>query len=93
MENINEPEDEETRIMKFRFEEILHTLKGRKILKGGSSDEAEKRVAKAEIGRANKILEKHLGNTNNICTVTDGAYTMGQTIKERKGLKRNEKGK
>ena len=42
MENINEPEDEETRIMKFRFEEILHTLKGRKILKGGSSDEAEK---------------------------------------------------
>ena len=89
MENINEPEDEETRIMKFRFEEILHTLKGRKILKGGSSDEAEKRVAKA----ANKILEKHLGNTNNICTVIDGAYTMGQTIKERKGLKRNEKRK
>ena len=93
MENINEPEDEETRIMKFRFEEILHTLKGRKILKGGSSDEAEKRVAKAEIGRANKILEKHLGNTNNICTVIDAVFAIGQTIEERKGLKRNEKRK
>ena len=93
MENINEPEDEETRIMKFRFEEILHTLKGRKILKGGSSDEAEKRVAKAEIGRANKILEKHLGNTNNICIVIDAVYAMGQTIEEKRGLKRNEKNK
>ena len=26
MENINEEEDEETRIMRLRFEEILHTL-------------------------------------------------------------------
>ena len=93
MENINKQEDEETRIMRLRFEEILHTLKGRKLLKRGSSDEAEKRVAKAEIGRANKILEKHLGSTNNICTVIDGVYTMDQTIKERKGLKRNEKRK
>ena len=50
-------------------------------------------VTKAEIARANKILEKHLDNTSNICTVTDVVYAMGQTIEERKGLKRNEKRK
>ena len=51
----------------------------------------KKGVAKAEIDRANEILEKHLGNTNNICTVIDAVYAMGQTIEERKGVKRNEK--
>ena len=53
----------------------------------------KKGVAKAEISRANKILEKHLGNTNNVCTVIDAVYAMGQTIEERKGLKRNKKRK
>ena len=53
----------------------------------------EKGVAKADIDRANKILEKHLGNTNNICTVIDAVYAMRQTIEERKGVKRNEKRK
>ena len=42
--------------------------------------------------RANKILGKYLGNTN-ICTVIDAVYAMRQTIKKRKGLKRNEKRK
>ena len=40
-----------------------------------------------------KILEKHLGDTNNICNVIDAVYAMGQTTEERKGLKRNEKRK
>ena len=53
----------------------------------------KKGVANTEIDRANKILEKHLGNTNNICTVIDAVYAMGQTIEERKGVKRNEKRK
>ena len=53
----------------------------------------KKGVAKAKLGRANKILEKHLGNTNNICTVIDAVFAIGQTIEERKGLKRNEKRK
>ena len=51
----------------------------------------KKGVAKAEIDRANKILEKDLGKTNNICTVIDAVYAMGPTKEERKGLKRNEK--
>ena len=51
----------------------------------------KKGVAKSKIDRANEILEKHLGNINNICTVIDAVYAMGQTIEERKGVKRNEK--
>ena len=37
------------------------------------------------------MLEKHLGNTDNIFTVIDAVYAIGQTIKEKKGLKRNGK--
>ena len=74
MENINEEEDGETRIMRLRFEEILHTLEAstKETTEGKERLMKLKRwVAKAEIGRANKILEKHLDNTNNICTVID----------------------
>ena len=51
----------------------------------------KKGVAKVEIGRAIKILEKHILNTNNICTVIDAVYAMGQIIEGRKGLKGNER--
>ena len=96
MENINEEEYGEIRITTLRFEEILHTLKAstKENIEGRERlIKLKKGVAKAEIARANKILEKHLGNTNNICTVIDAVYAMGQTIEERKGLKRNEKRK
>ena len=94
MENVNEEEDGEIRIMRLRFEEILDTLKAstKENIEGRERlMKLKKGVAKAEIARANKILEKHIGNTNNICTVMDAVYAMGQTIEERKGLKRNEK--
>ena len=96
MENINEEEDGETRIMRLMFEEIQHTLKPsiKENIKGRERlMKLKKGVAKAEVGRANKILEKHLGNTNNICTIIDAVYAMGEIIEERKGLKRNEKRK
>ena len=96
MENINEEEDGETRIMRLMFEEILHTLKAstKENIKGRERlMKLKKGVAKAEVGRANKILEKHLGNTNNICTIIDAVYAMGEIIEDRKGLKRNEKRK
>ena len=52
----------------------------------------KKGVVKAQIDRAKKkMLEKHLGNTDNIFTVIDAVYAIGQTIKEKKGLKRNGK--
>ena len=69
-----EGEDEETRIMRLRFEGILHILKAstkKNIEVRERLVKLKKGVAKAEIGRANKILEKHLGNTNNVCTVID----------------------
>ena len=53
----------------------------------------QKGAAKAEIERANEILEKHLGNTNDICKLVDAIYDMSQTVKERKGLKWNQKRK
>ena len=34
--------------------------------------------AKAEIDKANKIVEKHFGNTSNIFTVVDVVYAMGR---------------
>ena len=77
-----------------RFEEILQPLKasakenieGRECLM-----KLKKGVAKSKNDRSNKILEKHLGNTNNIFTVIDAVYAMGQTIEETKAVKRNEK--
>ena len=59
MLNINEEEDEATRIMRLRYGEILQTLKastkenieGRKRLM-----ELKKGVAKGKIDRANRIL-------------------------------------
>ena len=75
MESIKkEVKDEETRIMRLRFEGILHILKAstkKNIEVRKRLVKLKKGVAKAEIGRANKILEKHLGNTNNICIVID----------------------
>ena len=50
-----------------------------------------KGVTKTDIDRANKILEKHLGDTNNTCAVIGAIYTMGETIEKKKGLKRKEK--
>ena len=96
MGNIIEEEDEGIRFMRMRSEEILQAVKAstKENVKGEERlMKLEKGVAKADIDRANKILEKHLGNTNNICTVIDAVYAMGQTIAERKGVKRNEKRK
>ena len=80
--------------MRLRFQEILHCLKAstEENIDGGERlMKLTKGVAKVEIGRANEILEKHLDNNNNICTVINAVYAMGQTIEERKGLKRNKK--
>ena len=94
MENINEEEDEETKIMRFRFEEILHTRKAstKENIEGRERlMKLKKGVAKTEMSRVNKILEKHRGKTDKICTVINSVCAMGQRIEERKALKRNEK--
>ena len=53
----------------------------------------KKGVSKVELDRANKILEKHLDNTDEICKVVDAVYAMGRTIEERIGMKRKDKRK
>ena len=73
-ENINEEEDEEIRIIRLRFEKDLHTvttftkenIKEKELLM-----KLKKVVAKTEIDRTNKILEKYLGNSNSICKIKD----------------------
>ena len=83
--------------MTLRFEEILHTLKASTKGNIGGRErlmKLKKGEVKAQIDRAKKkkkMLEKHLGNTDNIFTVIDAVYAIGQTIKEKKGLKRNGK--
>ena len=93
MGNIIEEEDEGTRFMRMRSEEILQAIKAstKENIKGEERlMKLEKGVAKADIDRANKILEKHLGNTNNIYTAIDAVYAMGQTI-EKRGMKKGKK--
>ena len=82
--------------MTLRFEEILHTLKASTKGNIGGRErlmKLKKGVVKAQIDRAKKkkMLEKHLGNTDNIFTVIDAVYAIGQTIKEKKRSKRNGK--
>ena len=52
-----------------------------------------KGVTKTDIDRANKILEKHLGDTNNTCAVIGAIYTMGQKIEKKKRIEEQRKKK
>ena len=82
--------------MRLRFEEVLHTLTVTMKENVGKRErlmKLEKGVPKDQIDRANKILQKHLNNSDNICKVIDAVYAMGRTTEERKGLKRNQKRK
>ena len=76
--------------MRLRFACILQQHLQRKILKREWLMKLIEGMAQAKIDRSSKILEKHLGSTNNICTIVDTVYAMGQTIEERKGLKPSE---
>ena len=63
IENINEEEEEKTRIMRWGFEEILQSLKAfekENIEERERLMKLKKGATKAEIDRANKILERHL---------------------------------
>ena len=48
-------------------------------------------ISETELANANKVLEKHLGNTDNVCKIVDAVYAMGRTIEERMGIKRGKK--
>ena len=73
--------------MGLRFEEILRMLKAstKENIEGRERVmKLKKGVAKAKIGSGNKILEKHLGNTNNIGTVIDAVYVWAKQLKKEK---------
>ena len=74
--------------MRLRFEDILNSLKSttkENMEERERSAKLKKAVPKAEIERANRILEKKLKTTEDICKVVDAVYATGRTIEERKG--------
>ena len=48
-------------------------------------------IRETELANANKVLEQHLSNTDDICKIVDAVYAMGRTIEERMGIKRFKK--
>ena len=89
LENVND-EDDDTRSMRLRFMEILHTLTPTTkahIDKRERLPKIKKEISNAEFIRANAILEKYLHGGDDICKVVDKVYAMARTIEERSGLK------
>ena len=80
LEQANEEEDDDTRNMRLRFEDIFNTLTPstkENIEQREQMLKIKRGISKAEIDRANKILDKHLYNIDNICKVVDAVYAMG----------------
>ena len=48
-------------------------------------------IKTTDIKNANRILQQHLSDTNDICKVVDTVYAIGRTIEERLGVKQNRK--
>ena len=46
-------------------------------------------IKSTEIKNANRILQQHLSDTNDICKVVDAVYAIGRTIEERLAVKQN----
>ena len=91
-----EAENENISEIRIRFVENLERLKQ---TKKENFEEREclmklkERIRRMELENVNKVLEKHLSNTDDICKIVDAVYAMGRTIEERLGLKRGEKKK
>ena len=93
LENVSDEEDE-TKCMKLRFMEILHTLTPTttvSIEKRERLKKIKKEISTAEFIRANSILEKCLHGDDDICKVVDMVYAMAIAIEERHGLKWKQK--
>ena len=89
-------EDENTRILRMRFEDVLATLTP--TTKENIADrerlvKLKKGVPKNEIDLANKVSGRHLNNNDDICKAVDAVYAMARTIEERSGVKRTRRRK
>ena len=45
-----------------------------------------KGVPDSDIDKANRILERHVNNTRDICKVVDAVYAIGRAIEDRRGM-------
>ena len=48
-------------------------------------------IKSTEIKNANRMLQQHVSDTNDICKVVDAVYAIGRTIEERLRVKQNRK--
>ena len=84
-----EAEDAELREMRMTFEKHLAFLTA--TIYDAITDrdrllKHKKGVPDPEIDKANRILERHLNNTRDMCKVVDAVYAMGRAIEDRKGM-------
>ena len=81
--------DDKLREMRVTFEEHLAFLTA--ATHGAISErdrlfKHRKEVPHLEVDKANRILERHLNNTVDICEVVDAVYAMGRAIEDRRGM-------
>ena len=82
-------EDDELREMRVTFEKhlaFLTTTTHDAISDRDRLLKHRKGIPDPEIYKANRILERHLNNTGDICKVIDAVYATGRTIEDRKGM-------
>ena len=82
-------EDDELREMRVTFEEHLAFLTTTTHDAISDRDRLLKHwkgIPDPEIYKANRILERHLNNTGDICKVIDAVYATGRTIEDRRGM-------
>ena len=87
-------ENEDEREMQIRFMQNLNKLSPTTIQNIEERDRLIKikvNISETELANVNKVLEKHLSNTDNVCKIVDAVYAMGRTIEERMGIKRGKK--
>ena len=93
LEKENE-EDENIRILRMRFEDVLATLTP--TTKENIADKErlvklKKGVPKNKIDLANKVLGRHLNNSDDICKAVDAVYAMARTTEERSGVRKTRR--
>ena len=89
-----EEESEDVKEMRIKFIENLDKLNpttSRNIEERNRLVKLKVSKRETKLANANKVLEQHLSNTDDICKIEDAVYAMGRTIEERMGIKRFKK--
>ena len=81
-----EEESEDVKEMRIKFIENLNKLNpttNRNIEERDRLIKLKVNIRETELANANKVLEQHLSNTDDICKIVDAVYAMGRAIEER----------